>query len=407
MPIYTYTAINNNGEKMRASVVASNEAVAASLVMGEGHSLIEISESFEGGARSFSDALDDFLTMISWVRKKDIILFFRMLSSLILSNVTISEAITILQEQAENRKLKRILSEVRVKIEGGMPLSDALADYPKVFPEMTVNMVRAGEVGGILDVVLERISDYLESKAALRLKMILSFVYPSIVVVASVGVVIFLVVFVIPEFVVFLGEGDLPWNTKFLLDVADFLTANAAPIVLSVIGFTVAIVALTVAPESRLYVDRYKVLLPVIGPIFRHGVIVQFSKTFSALLKSGIPMVEALRTTSGTISNLAVKRVIEGMVSRVMAGEPLSAAVIGEGTFTPMVGAMVKIGEHSGLMDEAMITVADLHEKALAAKIARMNAMIEPVLIITLGGIIGFVAWGLIAGMMAMYGGMI
>ncbi len=132
--------------------------------------------------------------------------------------------------------------------------------------------------------------------------------------------------------------------------------------------------------------------------------IVQFAKTFSVLLESGIPLIEALRATSGTISNLAVKRVIEGMISRVLAGEPLSAAVIGEGTFTPMVGAMVKIGEHSGLLDKAMVTVADLHEKALANKIARMSAMIEPVLIIVLGSIVGFVAWGLIAGMLSMYG---
>jgi type IV pilus assembly protein PilC len=404
MLIYKYTAIDADGKKVKATVAAADKAGAASQVTAKGYSLIEINESFEGKVEGFEAASADFLTMISRVRTKDVILFFRMLSSLISSNVTITESIDILHGQTENRKLKKILFEVKMKIEGGIPLSDAFAGYPKVFPEMVVNMVRAGELGGILDVVLERISDYLESKAALRSKMILSFIYPSVVLVVGVGVVIFLVVFVIPKFSSLLGGGSLPWNTQFLLDTADFLTANAIPIIISVIGFAAAIIILMVVPESRFYVDRYRVLIPVIGPVFRYGVIVQFAKTFSVLLESGIPLIEALRATSGTISNLAVKRVIEGMISRVLAGEPLSAAVIGEGTFTPMVGAMVKIGEHSGLLDKAMVTVAEIHEKALANKIARMSAMIEPVLIIVLGSIVGFVAWGLIAGMLSMYG---
>lgn len=404
MPIYKYTAIDSDGKKVKASVAAPDKAGAASRITAKGHSLIEINESFDGKVEGFEAAPANFLTTISRAGTKDVILFFRMLSSLISSNVTITEAINILHGQTENRKLKKILFEIMMKIEGGMPLSDAFAGYPKVFPEMVINMVRAGELGGILDVVLERISDYLESKAALRSKMILSLIYPSVVLVVAVGVIIFLVVFVIPKFSSLLGEGSLPRNTQFLLDTADFLTANAIPIIITVLGFVATIITLMVMPESRFYVDRYKVLIPVIGHVFRYGVIVQFAKTFSALLESGIPLIEALRATSGTISNLAVKRVIEGMISRVLAGEPLSAAVIGEGTFTPMVGAMVKIGEHSGLLDKAMITVADLHEKALATKIARMSTMIEPALIIVLGSIVGFVAWGLIAGMPSMYG---
>ena len=404
MPIYKYTAIDSDGKKVKATVAAPDKAGAASRITAKGHSLIEINESFDGKVEGFEAAPADFLTTISRAGTKDVILFFRMLSSLISSNVTITEAINILHGQTENRKLKKILFEIMMKIEGGMPLSDAFAGYPKVFPEMVINMVRAGELGGILDVVLERISDYLESKAALRSKMIVSLVYPSVVLVVAVGVIIFLVVFVIPKFSSLLGGGSLPRNTQFLLDTADFLTANAIPIIMTVLGFVATIITLMVMPESRFYVDRYKALIPVIGHVFRYGVIVQFAKTFSALLESGIPLIEALRATSGTISSLAVKRVIEGMISRVLAGEPLSAAVIGEGTFTPMVGAMVKIGEHSGLLDKAMITVADLHEKALATKIARMSAMIEPALIIVLGSIVGFVAWGLIAGMLSMYG---
>ncbi len=404
MPTYRYTAVDGNGKRVKATVTASDKIRAAGLITAEGLSLIELYETFEVDAESFKTSPKDFLSIIGRVRTKDVILFFRMLSSLIASNVIVTEAVEILREQTENRKLKKILSEVMMKIEGGIPFSDSLAGYPKVFPEMVVNMIRAGELGGILDVALERISDYLESKAALRAKMIISMIYPSVVLVVSIGVIIFLVVFVIPKFASLLGGRTLPPNTQFLMDTADFLTANAIPIVIALAGVIATIIILMTVPETRFYIDRYKVLIPVIGPVFRYGVIVQFAKTFSALLESGIPLIEALRATSGTVSNLAVKRVIEGMIAKVLAGEPLSEAIIGKRVFTPMVGALVKIGEHSGLLDKSMVTVADLHEKILADKIAKMSAMIEPALIIVLGSIVGFVAWGLISGMLAMYG---
>jgi type IV pilus assembly protein PilC len=274
-----------------------------------------------------------------------------------------------------------------------------------VFSETITNMIRAGELGGILDTVLVRISDYQESRAALRSKMIMSMIYPSVVVVVAVVVVVFLVTFVIPKFAGLLGGRTLPANTQFLLDLAAVLTHNAVPIVLAFFGGVASLVLLVALPETRVHVDRYKIYIPVIGPVFRYGVIVQFSKTFAALLESGITLVEALRATSATVGNLAVRGMIEKMNDKVLAGEPLSTAFEGNRFFTPMVGAMVKIGEHSGLMDQAMTTVGELHERVLADKIARMSALIEPVLIIVLGGIVGYVAWGLIAGMLAMYSG--
>jgi type IV pilus assembly protein PilC len=158
-------------------------------------------------------------------------------------------------------------------------------------------------------------------------------------------------------------------------------------------------------PQARLAFDRHKLKIPVIGSIFRFSAIVQFSRTFSALLESRIPLVEALGATGATISNTAIKQVIDNMIERVLSGELLSSGIEKKSVFTPMVRAMMKIGEESGLMDEAMDTVAELHEKMLEDKIARMSSLIEPVLIIVLGGIVGFVAWGLIAGMLAMYSG--
>ena len=404
MAIYRYTAIDEGGNKVRDTVNASDKTVAAGLITKKGLSLIEIIEVFDEKAHGFETGRRSLWAILSWVRTKDVILFFRMFSTLISSNVTITEGIGILHGQTENKKFKNVLLEVRLKIEGGMPLSDAMAGYPKIFPEMAINMIRAGELGGILDVVLERIAEHLESKAALRSKMILSLIYPTVVLVAAVGVTIFLVVYVIPKFAMLLRGKGLPPNTQFLLDASDFLTGNAVPIVMAVVGFTAVTIILMSVAESKIYIDRYKILIPVIGPVFRYGVIVQFAKTFSVLLESGIPLIESLKATGRTISNLAVKRVIEEMASKVLAGDPLSATITGKGFFTPIFKAMVVVGEQSGLLDKAMNTVGELHEKALADKIARMSSMIEPALILVMGGLVGFVAWGLIAGMLSMYG---
>lgn len=403
MTTFVCTALNAEGRRVREIVTAPDREAAAARLRDAGLTLLEIREDVTG--RTGISAGGGLLACLGVVRTRDMVLFFRMFSSLIESNVTISEAMEILHEQAENRKLKIVIGEVKARIEGGTPLSDAMAAHPKVFSETITNMIRAGELGGILDTVLVRISDYLESRAALRSKMIMSMIYPSVVVVVAVVVVIFLVTFVIPRFAGLLGGRKLPANTQFLLDLAAFLTKNAVPIVLSFMGGVAALVLLLALPEARVHVDRNKIHIPIIGPVFRYGVIVQFSKTFAALLESGITLVEALRATSATVSNLAVRGMIEKMNDKVLAGEPLSTAFEGNRFFTPMVGAMVKIGEHSGLMDQAMITVGELHERILADKIARMSAMIEPVLIIVLGGIVGYVAWGLISGMLALYTG--
>lgn len=399
MPHFKYTGFDAKGDRVKGALQAPDMGSAAERLRGQGLLITDLAESQASASFSAGDAL----AMLGRVGTKDIVLFFRMFSALMASRVTVTESIEILQEQTENRKLKRVLGAVQARIEGGEPLSAAMADHPRVFPTVAVSMIRAGELGGILDVVLERISEYLEAKAALRSKMIISMIYPSVVVVVSAVVVIFLVTFVIPKFATLMGGRQLPANTQFLLDTAGFLTTNAMAIALGAAGGFLGFVIIFSVPATRVLFDRYKIHIPVLGPIFRFGVIVQFSKTMAALLESGITLVDSLKAASETMTNEAARLQIDVMNNRVVAGEPLSSAFEKDRFFTPMVKALVRIGEHSGLMDQAMHTVADLHEKILRDKIARMTAMIEPVLIIVLGGVVGYVAWGLVAGMLAMY----
>lgn len=397
MPIFKYTAIDPEGNKVKNTINAPDEGAAGRLLKGDNfivQQLIEV-KGTAAGKKNF--------TIGAGVRTKEIILFFRMFSSLINSNVTISEAMGILQMQAESRTMKNALTDIKSDIESGVPLSDAFARYPKIFSPLVTNMIRAGELGGILDVVLDRISDFLESRAALKGKMILSMIYPSVVFIVTMIVVGFLVGFVIPKFSTLLQGRRLPANTQLLLDMADFMQTNILGISIGIIVLILLIIILMTTEGTRLHIDRLKIYVPVIGPVMRYGVIVQFAKTFASLLESGITLINALKAVGDTVPNLEAKRLITRMNEKVLAGETLSSALRDQTFFTPMVVAMIKIGEQTGLMDQSMTTVGELHEKILTDKISRMTAMIEPALIITLGGLVGYVAWGLIAGMLTMY----
>ena len=399
MPIFEYVAVDSSGGKIKNTITAPDEGAAARLLQDDGFVIQNIRE-LTGAAADLSR-----FSLLQWVSNKQVVLFFRMFSSLIHSNVSVSEAMGILVMQAESRTMKKALINIKSDIEGGVRLSDAFARYPKIFEPLVTNMIRAGELGGILDVVLDRISDFLEGRAALKRKMILSLIYPTVVLVVTLVVVGFFVGFVIPRFASLLKGKQLPANTQFLLDASQFLQTNMLGIGLGFFILTGTIVLLMKTEITRLYIDRYKIYVPVIGPILRYGAIVQFSKTFASLLESGITLIDSLKSVGGTVGNLEVKQLIEEMTEKVLGGQSLSVALRGQFFFTPMFVAMIKIGEETGLMDMAMRSVEDLHEKILVDKIAKMTAMIEPAMIITLGVIVGYVAWGLVAGMFALYAG--
>jgi type IV pilus assembly protein PilC len=398
MPTFRYSAVNSAGRRVKDTVSARDPATAVERLRAQGLTVTDIAE-----ALGDPPADGGWAGLRRRIANRDRVLFFRMFAALVASRIPISEAIEILWTQAERRHLKRVLFDVKRRIEGGIPLSQAMAAHPRAFGDLLTSMVAAGELGGILDTVLERICDYLERRAALRARLITSMIYPAVVVVAAVVVVIFLVTFVIPKFAMILGGRTLPASTQFLLDVSAFLTGHAPALTVAAAGCLAAAALLMVIPETRVAIDRYKIYVPLVGPVFRLGVVVQFATTLSSLLESGITLVDALRATNDTVSNLSVRRQVERVNDRVLAGEPLSAALAGDRFFPPMVMAMVQVGEHSGLMDQAWATVGRIYEKILEDRIARLSAMVEPALIIVLGGIVGYVAWGLIAGMLAMY----
>lgn len=398
MPIYAYTAIDNKGAMNRSTMVAADPSAVAASILAKGMTPMAINEVEEGGI-DFSR----MLRSIGVIRLREVVLFLRMMAALIGSGITITEAIAVLHEQTINRKFKFILGEVKMLIEGGVSFSDALSRYPRVFPEIVVNMIRAGEAGGILERVLTDLVQYLEKRSALKKMLMRSFLYPTVVLVVAIGVVVFLVTFVIPRFSVLLQGSRLPWNTQLMLDLSDFLVTNAKTIVMSMVASVAVTVLLFVIRETRHYIDLYKVYIPVLGLIARLGTIVQFARTLGSLLASGIPLVEALTITQPTLNNQAARNAIDNAVEKVAGGEQLSVVLADTGIFTSLMISMVRIGEQSGNLDKQVLLVAEIYEQQLEDRIKLMSSLIEPMLILFLGGVVGFVAWSLVAGMLAMY----
>lgn len=399
MPIYGYSAMNAKGEVSRSTIAASSVADAASALLAKGLTPMAIDEVEEGAG---VDPLK-YLSKFGRIRFREIVLFLRMMAAMIGSGITITEAISVMYEQTINRKFKYVLGEVKMQIEGGISFSDALGRQKGVFPDEVINMIRAGEAGGILENVLSDLVVFLEKRIALKKMIIRSITYPAVVFVVAIVVVIFLVGFVIPRFTVLLQGGQLPWNTQLLLDISTFMTENARQLFTGLFAGIATFVVLMVVQQTRFYIDKYKIYLPVFGNISRLSAIVQFARTLGSLLSSGIALVEALAITGDTITNRSLQADLEKVVEKVASGDQFSEALAESRMVTSLMVAMVRIGEQTGNLDKQISLVAELYEEVLEDRIKAMTSMIEPGLIIFLGVVVGFVAWALVAGMLSMY----
>lgn len=350
------------------------------------------------------------LDYLSFVRSKDTVMLFRQLSSLFAAGLTLVNALYVLEKQAKKRKLRRILQQLRRDIEAGLSFSQALSKHPRIFKPIQIGMAEAGEASGTLDVMLERISDDLEAQAAFRSELISSFIYPSVVVLTSIGVICFLVGYVMPKFIpiIKMAGGDLPWNTQLLITVTEWFKEFGKYLAWGVAGtvFLICCIYKFIGP-ARYWIDRLKLKLPLIGPTFLYSLVIRFSRNLSSLVGSGVSMLESLRRVRNTMGNRAAEHVIGIMERRITRGESLSGPLrSATHVFPPMVAEMVAVGEETGKMDTSLELVASIHEKMLQTYVKRMNAMIEPVMILALGSIVGFVAWSFISGALAMYGKM-
>ena len=332
------------------------------------------------------------------VNSDDVAIFTRQLSTLLHAGVTLIEALTALVDQTEKERLKRIVSDVKTRVNEGSSLADALGQHGKTFGSLYVNMVRAGEASGALDAVLARLADFTEGQAKLRQKVVGTLIYPVVMTIIGSGILALLMTVVVPK-VTKIFESmkvTLPWTTRLLIFTSNLL-ANWWWLVFPLIGLAiVAFVRWKNSPKGRPVWDRFVLRAPVFGSLVRMLSIARFSRTLATLLRSGVPLLTAMDITKNVVSNGVLSAVVENARDAIREGESIAGPLKRSGEFPPLVHHMIAIGERSGQLEEMLLNVADSYENQVSVRIGALTALMEPLIIVAMGVAVAFVAFSIL-----------
>jgi type IV pilus assembly protein PilC len=328
------------------------------------------------------------------VKETDLVLFTRQLATMIEAGISLVQALTALYEQADpkrQRSLRHIISDVTTRVQGGETFHESIAKHPRVFNRLFVSMVKAGEAGGLLAEILDRLAGFLESSARLRKKVKSAMTYPVIVVCIAIAITTFLIVRVVPIF----GEifhdfgAKLPAPTQFLIDLSDFVRANWYFLVLGIGGTIFGLRTLLRSQRGKQVWDKWKLKLPVVGPLAHKICMSRFARTFAQLIRSGVPILEVLDIVGGSSGNYVIEQSIKGVSEDVEKGDNLSVALSKKPVFPPMLLRMVSAGEATGKIDTMLEKMADFWDEEIEAMLDALTSLIEPMLIVFLGLIVG------------------
>ena len=398
MPRYQYEVKKGPGQPTTGVMEAESQRAAVSRLRDMGYFPISV-EEFTGEANQ--DSVKHALTRI---RLKDRNVFFRQLANLIESGMPITRAMGTLAEQTENPKLCKVIEQLRHDVQQGSSFADALERHPKLFSVMICNMVRAGETGGMLESVLWRIVAFGEQEEELRGKAVGAMVYPAFLLfVGSVSIFI-LLSFVFPKFVAVLADfhADLPLPTRIVMGVCDFMGAYWWAILLGVAAIVVALVSYVRSEVGRRQFDRMMLRVPVSGAVVQRYEMAKFARTFGTLLDNGVPILNALRITADTISNTAITTELEYIHDRVTEGESMSEGLRHTKHFPPMVVNMFAIGEESGRIGAVTKRIAEAYDTEVDRAVKAMAALMEPLLIVVMGVVVGFLVVAMLLPMLTL-----
>jgi general secretion pathway protein F len=404
MPVFEYTGLTEAGKNVRGLRDAESSKTLRQLLRKDGVYLTEAraaeagavaGEQKTGMAREVDIAA---LFGMSGVSSQDLAIATRQLATLIGAGIPLVEALTALTDQIEHPRLKRIMGVVKQKVNEGASLAAALGENPKVFGDLYVNMIRAGESSGALDVVLVRLADFTESQAQLRNKIIGAMLYPAIMVVVGVAIVGILFAVVIPKVTKIFEDMNvtLPWTTRLLIGIS---TVVRDYWYLLLIGFPLALYGLRrwlKTTKGTAFWDRTQLRLPVFGDLVRMLAISRFAKTLSTLLSSGVPLLTAMDIVRNIVSNSLLSSVIDNARDAIREGESIAAPLKRSGQFPPLVYHMIAIGERSGQLEEMLQNVAKSYEAQVDMRIGALTSLLEPVMIVLMGGGVAFIVFSIL-----------
>jgi len=397
MPLFAYSAVDAQGKTHQGTVEANSAAEAAAAVKKQGRFPTNIAETSaaakpQGKSLSFNFSFGGGQGT-GKVPAKILTVFTRQLSTLISAGLPLLRSLRTLGKQEKNPNLKIIMAKLAESVEGGTTFSEALAQHPKAFNKLYVNMVKAGELGGVLEIVLTRLAEFAEKSQRIRGKVTSAMVYPAVVLVIAVGIVTFLMLFIVPKFeAIFkdmLGGRPLPAITQIIMDLSRFIQGNflllAGALTVLVIGMRFAIRL----PGIAAALDSYKLKLPLFGDLLTKTSVARFSRTLGTLVSSGVPILQALQITRDTAGNERVSAAIETIHDNVKEGESMVAPMEASQIFPPMVVSMVQVGEETGQLPDMLTKVADVFEEEVDTAVAGLTSLLEPVMIVLLALIVG------------------
>jgi type IV pilus assembly protein PilC len=391
MPNFTYRGVTAGGGQVRAEISAPDERAAARQLRSQGIVVQNIAVKRGTGGKIDIGELPGLGTLLGGVRGKDISVFSRQFATMIAAGLPLVQCLQTLGMQMERKRFQDIIAKVAYEVESGSTLSDALGRFPRIFDELYVNLVHVGETGGVLDSMLSRLSTYLEKAQALRHRVQMAIVYPIMVMTIAVLVVAFLMIFIIPIFAAFFNNAGvpLPLPTRIVIAVSNGVTRYWYIILILWAAGMYGFRAWYRTEAGRLTVDRFLLRAPIFGPLVRKISIARFTRTLSALLGGGVPIIDALRITAKTAGNRVVENSVMAARERVMAGQTLGERLKDSGVFPPMVVQMVIVGEQTGALDNMLAKVADYYEDEVDVAVAGLTSLLEPLLIVFLGVVIG------------------
>lgn len=387
MPAFLYNVLDAAGSRLSGELESTSSAAAAAELRGRGLTVIGL-EEVQHPAHSRVWKPSELL----WIRSLDIEISLYQLATLLRSGLTLLGGLRLVAEQSERGRLRRVWEEVVMAIESGRTFADALAQQP-CFNRLVVQLVSVGEQTGHLGPVLERAAMALEKKRTLRAGLLTTLMYPAIVFLLAIGLAVYMVIGVLPKLQVFLRAmgKKLPPMTQRLLDFSDWIQINGVTTVIIAVSSVIALVMLFLWPPGRAVIDALALRIPLLGKAFRTAGTALFATSFSALLSSGVTLIEALRVTERLMGNRRLASIVTNAREQVMQGEPLARHLSRPHGFMPMLPRMIAVGESSGTLDNVLDEVARFHEAQLERLIKRLTALIEPAVIVTVGTVVGYV----------------
>lgn len=389
MKTFVYTAKDSTGRIISSQVEADNPKAVIEALRQEGFFVTRIVEK----RRPFNPFV--LIERLFKIGLKELTVFTRQFALLLNAGLTLSEAIDTIEEQTQNNSFRNILHRVKLDIQGGETLTKSLQKHPRAFSNFMVSMIHSGEIGGALDTILERIAQFYEKELELKQKIKSALVYPTVVVIAALGITLFMLMFIVPQFAAFYsdfsgGEAQLPALTRKMIEISDWLTEYWYYL-LAIPVCVILFIKFRNTKWGHIILDPIVLRIPIFGPLSRKVAITRFTRTFGTLTQSGVPILESLEVSKNTASNDVIKRAIVYTRDRIREGETLHGPMKRTKVFPPIVTNLISIGEEAGNLEEILFKLSDYYDAEIDATISGLASLIEPLMIIVIGGIVGII----------------